>query len=109
MIAEIHVLGVLVVVALLAVAFFVGCMYADRRRDRELGVVTIERWGQATPRPKVSVSAQGRRGSQGVYTYDATEQGEACATLYGRGLAEILGVRLIDTREAPCDAPTEAP
>src|SRR4051812_43879541 len=59
MIAEIHVLGVLVVVALLAVAFFVGCMYADRRRDRELGVVTIERWGQATPRPKVSVSAQG--------------------------------------------------
>lgn len=85
-------------VALLAVAFFAGCMYADRCRERDLGVVVIDRWAQATQRPKVSVGVNSRRGSQSVYTYDATEQGEACASLYGKGLADILGVRLIDRR-----------
>lgn len=109
MITEIHLLGAVAVVGLIAVAFFAGCLCGERRRERDFGVVVIDHWAEHTPRPKVSVGVTSKRGSQSVYTYEATEQGEACATLYGRGLAEILGVRLIDQREAPCVAPTEAP
>lgn len=61
-------------------------------------VVRICHSGQATPRPQVHVSACGRYGSQGVYSWDADEQGEACATMYGRGLAEIMQRRLVDER-----------
>lgn len=64
-------------------------------------VVRISRSGQATARPQVHVSAVGRHGSQSVYTWDADEQGEACATMYGRSLAEIMQRRLVDERSAP--------
>jgi hypothetical protein len=97
-------LAVVALVAVFFVGYFIGCMRGYARKCRDLGVVTIEHWGQATPRPKVGVGVASRRGSQSVYTYDATEQGEACATLYGHGVAHILGVPLIDKREASCDA-----
>lgn len=68
------------------------------RQVRHPPVVLISRSGQLTPRPQVHVSACGMRGLQGVYTWDANEQGEACATLYGKGLAEIMQRRLVDER-----------
>lgn len=61
-------------------------------------VVVICHAGQATPRPQVHVSVEGINGLQGVYTWDADAQGEACATMYGKGLAEIMQRRLIDKR-----------
>lgn len=68
------------------------------RNFRRPPAVVISRSGQATERPQVHVSVASISGSQGVYTWDATDQGEACATMYGRGLAEIMKRRLIDTR-----------
>jgi hypothetical protein len=67
---------------------------------RRPALVTISRWGELTPRPQVSVCVQSERGSQSAYTFDANDQGEASATMYGRTLAHILGVRLIDQRSA---------
>lgn len=55
--------------------------------------------GEATERPQVHVSAAGNGGSQGVYTWDKNDQGEASATLYGTGLAQIFNVPLIDQRD----------
>ena len=60
--------------------------------------VLISHFGQKTPRPQVQVSVASRHGCQGVYTWDADEQGNAKATMYGRGLAEITRRRLIDER-----------
>jgi hypothetical protein len=65
---------------------------------RRPAVVTIKRWGQATSRPQVTVSVLSERGSQSVYTFDCTEQGEASATMHGRSLAHILGLKLVDQR-----------
>lgn len=61
--------------------------------------IIISRSGQRTPRPKVHVSVASINGSQGVYTWDANDQGEACATLYGEGLARIMQRRLVDERK----------
>lgn len=61
-------------------------------------LVLIEYSGQRTPSPKVHVSVAGLTGSQEVYTWDANEQGEACATLYGKGLADIVRRKLVDRR-----------
>lgn len=69
------------------------------RNLRNPPAVIISRSGQATSRPQVHVSvASVIGGTQGVYTWDATDQGEACATMYGKGLAEIMQRRLIDER-----------
>lgn len=65
---------------------------------RNPAFVTISQWGQLTPRPQVTVSVLSERGSQSVYTYDSNDQGEASATMHGRRLAYILGVRLVDER-----------
>ncbi len=72
-------------------------LWKDFRRP---AVVVIERWAEATEHPQVGVSVQSRRGAQGVYSYDSNDIGEASATLYGKGLAEITGLRLIDKRTA---------
>jgi len=60
----------------------------------------IECSGQLTDRPQVHVSAAHRFGAQGIYTWDADQKGHACATMYGQGLAKILGVPLFDRRKA---------
>lgn len=70
------------------------------KQFRNPPVVVIRHFGQRTPQPKVCVSVAGWRGSQTVYTFDANDQGEACATMYGRGLAEIMQRRLVDQRSA---------
>lgn len=62
-------------------------------------LVVISYSGQATPRPQVHVSVVHHGSSQGVYTWDANEQGNAMATMYGRGLAETVCRQLVDTRE----------
>lgn len=67
--------------------------------------VYIGRSGWVTPRPQVHVSVRSRHasgggGGQSIYSYDADDVGEAKATLYGKSLAEILGVPLIDERSA---------
>jgi len=68
------------------------------RNIRRPPVVRISRSGQLTPRPQVHVSVAGLSGSQTVYTWDADDQGEACATMYGRGLASIMRRKLVDER-----------
>lgn len=70
------------------------------RRFRRPPVVLICHFGQKTDRPQVQVSVAGPNGAQGVYTFDATDQGDALASLYGTGLAEILRIKLIDQRAA---------
>lgn len=71
---------------------------AWRWRRKFRPCVTIDYGGTATDRPMVHVGAYGNGGSQGVYSWDANEQGNACASLYGRGLAEIFDVPLYDRR-----------
>lgn len=70
------------------------------RHRRRPPVIVISRSGQRTPRPQVHVSVQSLNGSQSVYTWDADSQGEACATLYGSGLAHITRFKLVDQRTA---------
>lgn len=70
-------------------------MWKDFRRPP---VVEIARWGERTNRPQVGVSVVSRHGAQSVYTWDADDVGEAKATLYGKGLAEIIKRRLVDRR-----------
>lgn len=74
------------------------------RGFRHPPVVSIAFSGQRTDRPQVHVSACGLNGAQTVYTWDATDQGNACATMYGRGLALILQRRLVDQRASQSDA-----
>lgn len=62
--------------------------------------VTISYGGWLTPRPQVHVSVCSIRGSQGVYDFDADSVGDARATMYGKGLADIMQCRLIDERKA---------
>jgi|MicForSoiPHH12_O_1018301.scaffolds.fasta_scaffold02206_2 hypothetical protein len=71
-----------------------------QRHFRRPPVVLISHSGQLTPSPKVHVSVAGLNGTQGVYTWDANDQGEACATMYGQGLADIMRRRLVDQRDA---------
>lgn len=49
-------------------------------------------------RPQVYVWVEGPHGVQDVYNWDADEQGEARASIYGHGLADIMQRRLIDNR-----------
>lgn len=69
------------------------------RRFRNPPAVIIEHYGQRTSRPRVHVSVWCVTGGQGVYTWDADDAGNAKATMYGHGLAEIMGRRLIDRRK----------
>lgn len=62
-------------------------------------VVIIQQVGQATEHPHVDVSVEGIHGVQGVYVWDDDTEGNAKATLYGKGLADIMQRRLIDRRE----------
>lgn len=60
--------------------------------------------GQKTAQPKVHVSAHGSvpgvfASSQTVYTFLANDSGNAQAEMYGKGLAQIFGVRLVDRRK----------
>lgn len=61
-------------------------------------ILTISVSGQMTERPQVHVSAVSSYGAQGLYTWDANEQGHACATMHGRSLSHILGLELADQR-----------
>lgn len=70
------------------------------RRLTNPPVVIIGKVAQATSKPKVCVHVSGLCGSQGVYIWADTEEGNARATLYGQGLARIMQRRLIDTRPA---------
>jgi hypothetical protein len=81
------------------------------RHFRHPPVVEISHFGQKTDRPQVHVSVCGLYGSQGVYTFDANDQGEACATMYARGLADIMRRRLVDRRssESQTSADNETP
>lgn len=72
---------------------------AWRWRKKFQPCVTIDYGGQATDRPMVHVGAYGNGGTQGVYSWPLDDQGNACASLYGRGLAEIFDVPLIDRRD----------
>lgn len=69
-------------------------------RFRRPPAVVIDYSGQETQKPQVHVSVWGHNATQGVYTFDAGPQGDACAELYGRGLANIMGRRLVDNRPA---------
>lgn len=69
------------------------------RNFRRPPAVRICHSGQLTPRPQVHVSVASIYGSQGVYTWHADDQGNAKATMYGKGLAEIMRRRLVDERE----------
>jgi hypothetical protein len=71
--------------------------WSARLRNSQSCVV-INRWGQRTPKPQVTVSVGSIRGSQSVYTFNSDDQGEASATMYGRSLAYILVIRLVDQR-----------
>lgn len=75
------------------------------RKFRNPPVVLIERFGQRTSRPQVIVSVHGVGGSQTVYAWVDDVQGNACATMYGQGLADIMQRRLIDYRHSthPCE------
>lgn len=79
--------------------FFIYRLRLWWRRVRNPPIVEIWHAGQATPRPQVLVSVRGMYGSQTVYTWDANDQGEACATMYGKGLADIMQRRLVDRRD----------
>lgn len=76
------------------------------RDKRNPPTVVICRSGQATLSPKVHVVVSSARGMQSVFTWNADDQGEACATLHGRSLAEIAGLRLIDERDGRSGAST---
>lgn len=78
--------------------------YAWRRAQwwrRSGPAVVICYSGQLTARPQVHVSAVGYMHSQSVYTFDDNEQGNACARMYGKGLAEIFGCRLVIEERNP--------
>jgi hypothetical protein len=70
------------------------------QRWRKHPYVLIDTSGRLTCRPQVHVSVCGNWMIQGVYTYDDTDQGNARAEMYGRGLAQAMGRRLIDNRPA---------
>lgn len=62
-------------------------------------IVVIRRSGQLTDKPKVNVSVARLYSSQGVYTWEDTPQGNACAEMYGKNLAEIVRASLVDQRK----------
>lgn len=64
-------------------------------------VVVISYSDRATDRRQVHVSVSGVRGSLVLFICDATPDGEACASLVGTGLAEIVRCRLVDQRGLP--------
>lgn len=64
--------------------------------------VVISRSGQLTPRPQVHVSIHGMNGLHGIFTFDADGQGEASATMYGKSLAHVAQMRLVDERKTVC-------
>lgn len=71
------------------------------RNYRNPPVVVIRRYGQMTESPKVGVSVASTTGSQGVYDFDDNEIGNAKATMYGKGLAQVMQRRLVDDRNPP--------
>ena len=71
---------------------------------RPKAVVTIDRWATSTDRPQITVGVSSRRGSTSIFTWDANDQGDACASLHGKDLAHILGIPLIDHRDHIADA-----
>lgn len=99
---------VCIIVAVLAAAVF-GYLLGPLRqptppRPVPAGTIRISRSGWKTPSPQVHVSACSRRGAQSVYSWPADDVGEARATMYGKTLAEILGLPLVDER-SPENAP----
>ncbi len=71
-------------------------------RFRNVPVISVAYFGWLTGRPQVVVSASGRYpqgwGSQTVYAYLVHENGDACATMHGESLAQIIGARYVDER-----------
>lgn len=61
--------------------------------------IELSHSSQATESPMVNVSAISMGGRQSIYTWNADSQGEASAEMYGRSLAEILRLRLVDRRD----------
>jgi hypothetical protein len=103
---------VCIIVAVLAAAVF-GYLIGPLRqptppRPVPAGTIRINRSGWKTPSPQVHVSACSRRGAQSVYSWPADDVGEAKATMYGKTLAEILGLPLVDER-SPENAPDPQP
>jgi hypothetical protein len=82
-----------------AIDYLINRYKGWRWRKKHQPCVTIDYGGTATPNPMVHVGAFGHGGSQGVYSWKLDDQGNACASLYGRGLAEIFDVPLIDRRD----------
>lgn len=76
-------------------------------RFRQIPVVSVQHFGQLTSRPQVVVSvsgmfAQGNGwGSQSVYTWLVSENGDALATYHAKGLAQIIGAHYVDERLSP--------
>ncbi|MGH8236171.1 MAG: hypothetical protein ACREXP_04010 [Steroidobacteraceae bacterium] len=99
-----YVVGSVLMLAALALGNFIANSRADRKArtpSQKIGAcVRIATYSELTPSPKVGVSVGSRNGAQSVYDYDATEQGHACATMYGKGLAHITGLPLVDERPA---------
>lgn len=69
------------------------------RRLRSRPAIVIDYSGQRTSRPQVHVTAHGFMAVQGIYSWDADESGNAKATMYGQGLANIMRCRLVDQRQ----------
>lgn len=68
------------------------------RERRNPPTVRIDHFGMATTRPQANVAVWSRRGMQSVYTFDLSDAGDAKATMYGRDLARLLGIRVVDSR-----------